>query len=132
MAQAWLVFVGSGLGGVFRWWLGGLIVHRLGSGFPWGTLFVNVTGSFLIGFFGSLTGPEGRFLTSPGWRQFFLIGICGGYTTFSSFSLQTLSLMEHGHWGRAGGNLGGSVGGCLLAVWLGYLLARALNPAKGQ
>ena len=76
--------------------------------------------------------PEGRWLPSPGFRQFFMIGICGGYTTFSSFSLQTLNLLRDREWLYAGGNVLLSVVLCLIAVWLGYLLGAVLNSMKGN
>jgi fluoride exporter len=88
---------------------------------------VNVTGSFAIGFFATLTSPDGRVLVSPSFREFFMIGICGGYTTFSSFSLQTLNLANDGEWLYAGLNVVFSVVLCLLAVWLGHLAASALS-----
>ncbi|HEX7200651.1 MAG TPA: fluoride efflux transporter CrcB, partial [Dongiaceae bacterium] len=99
--------------------------------FPWGTLIVNVSGSFVIGFFSTITGPDGRYLVGSTARQFVMIGICGGYTTFSSFSLQTLSLARDGEWLRVGGNIGLSVVLCLLAVWLGHLLAASFNQLRG-
>src|SRR5437588_12990976 len=89
-----LVAIGSALGGITRFWASGLIANRYGSSFPWGTLFVNVTGSFVIGFFATLTAPEGRWLVSSYGRNFFMTGICGGYTTFSAFSFQTLALAQ--------------------------------------
>jgi fluoride exporter len=91
---------------------------------------VNVTGSFIIGFFAALTGPDGRVYVSSTGRQFVMTGICGGYTTFSSFSLQTLSLMNDGEWFRAGANMGLSLVFCLIAVWAGFLLASMLNTMK--
>lgn len=126
-----LVGLGSALGGVLRYWISGLIANRYGPAFPWGTLVVNVTGSFAIGFFATLTAPDGRWLVGPSGRNFFMAGICGGYTTFSSFSLQTLTLMEEDEWLYAGANTGLNVVLCLAAVWLGHITARALNPTKG-
>jgi CrcB protein len=82
-------------------------------------LFVNVSGSFIIGFVAALTDPAGSFLVAPRIRQFVMIGILGGYTTFSSFSIQTLDLARDGDWLRAGLNSALSLFGCLLAVWLG-------------
>jgi CrcB protein len=125
------VMIGSALGGGARYWCSGFIAQRIGETFPWGTLVVNVTGSFVIGFFAMLTGPDGRFLVGTTARQFVMIGLCGGYTTFSSFSLQTLNLAREGEWLRAGGNIGLSVVLCLLAVWLGVIVAAALNQMKG-
>lgn len=126
------IFVGSGLGGVARWGLSGLVAERVGGTFPWGTLLVNVLGSFVIGLFATLTGPEGRLLVPVSFRQFFMWGLCGGFTTFSSFSLQTLSLAEGGEWSRAGANVALSVGACLAGVWLGHTLAQALNAWRGS
>src|ERR1019366_5378857 len=91
------VALGSLVGGVARYLVSVLFVSQIGDGFPWGTLFVNVTGSFVIGFYAALTGPDGRLLASPRQRQFVMIGICGGYTTFSAFSLETLRLLEYGN-----------------------------------
>jgi CrcB protein len=121
------VFIGSGLGGVLRWGVSGLIANRVGEAFPWGTILVNITGSFVIGFFATVTGPDGRWLAKDSFRLFFMAGICGGYTTFSSFSLQTLTLAQNGQWFRAGGNIVLSVVLCLLAVWIGHVAATAIN-----
>ena len=91
-------------------------------------MLVNVTGSFAIGLFASLSGPEGRLLV-PAWfrQQFFMLGLCGGYTTFSSFSLQTLTLLQDGEWLYVTGNVVGSVLACLVAVWLGHAMGMELN-----
>jgi CrcB protein len=135
--QEWLmqmylaVALGSALGGVARFPLYGAIANVFGETFPWGTLFVNVTGSFVIGFFATLTAPDGRLFVSGTTRQFVMTGICGGYTTFSSFSLQTLNLMRDEEWVSAGANAAGSVVLCLIAVWLGHLAAASLNQLKG-
>ena len=125
------VFLGGGLGSILRYVLSGVIVRHVGETFPWGTLLINVTGSFLIGFFATFTGPDGRWLVAPSIRTFFMIGICGGYTTFSAFSLQTLALAQDGEWFRAGTNVVASVVLCLLAVWLGHLLAANFSSMKG-
>lgn len=119
--------LGSALGGILRYWLSGVIARQHGETFPWGTLVINVTGSFIIGFFATLTQPDGRWLVQPAGRTFFMVGVCGGYTTFSSFSLQTLQLMRDGQWLYAGMNTLLSVALCLLAVWLGHFLAQLLN-----
>jgi len=126
-----LIALGGALGSVARFALSGLVAHHIGETFPWGTLIVNVSGSFLIGFFSTLTGPDGRWLVSGEGRLFFMTGICGGYTTFSSFSLQTLSLARDGEWLQAGGNILASVVACLVAVWLGHIAAAAVNTLKG-
>jgi len=101
--------------------------NKLGEIFPWGTLVVNVVGSWIIGFFFTLTEPDGRLLVGTTARQFVMIGICGGFTTFSSFSLQTLNLARDGDWLRASANIVASVFLCLVAVWLGHIAAAALN-----
>jgi len=126
-----LIALGGALGSVARFWLSGLVAHHFGETFPWGTLIVNVTGSFIIGFFFTLTGPDGRMYVGSNSRQFFMTGVCGGYTTFSSFSLQTLNLVQEGEWLRAGGYVAGSMICCLVAVWIGHLLAAYLNTQRG-
>lgn len=126
MSYFW-VALGSALGGMARYWLSGVVASTIGQTFPWGTLVVNVIGSLAIGFFATLTAPEGRFLVSTEARTFFMIGICGGFTTFSSFSLQTLTLAQGGEWAAVGLNVILSVALCLVAVWLGHVGAMALN-----
>jgi fluoride exporter len=121
------VGIGGAIGSIARFWISGWIGERYGQTFPFGTLVVNVTGSFVIGIFAALTDPEGRWLVSPSFRQFFMIGVCGGYTTFSSFSLQTLALAQDGEWFRAATNSFASFGFCLIAVWLGYFSAALIN-----
>jgi len=123
-----LVMAGGALGTGARFWVSGFVAERAGELFPLGTLVVNVTGSFAIGFFAAFTDPAGAFFASPRLRQFFLIGVCGGYTTFSSFSLQTLHLVWDGDWFKAGLNTLLSFGCCLTAVWLGRILALAILP----
>jgi CrcB protein len=131
MAYLW-VAVGGAIGSVGRFWLNGIISSRFGETFPWGTMTINVTGSFLIGIFGALANPEGRL--DPQSRafatQFLMIGVCGGYTTFSSFSLQTLNLFRDREWLYAGGNVVLSVVLCMVAVCLGWLLGGIFNSAK--
>lgn len=125
------IAVGSALGGVARYWCSGFVAGSIGETFPWGTLTVNVVGSFVIGFFATLTAPDGRVFVGGTARQFVMAGLCGGYTTFSSFSIQTLNLIRDGDMLRAGGNVLLSVALCLLAVWLGHMAAAALNQMKG-
>jgi fluoride exporter len=130
MSYFW-IFLGGGLGSIARFAGSGFIARHFGETFPWGTLLVNVTGSFIIGFFATLTDTDGRWLVAPSVRQFVMIGICGGYTTFSSFSLQTLNLARDGDWFRAGANATLSFMLCMIAVWLGHLLAAIINSSKG-
>jgi len=121
------VALGGALGSVARYWCSGLVASTMGETFPWGTLIVNVSGSLVIGFIATVSGPDGRFLIPPEARQFMMVGILGGFTTFSSFSLQTLTLARDGQWLLAGANVVGSVVLCLVAVWLGHLLAVMVN-----
>ena len=133
MAYLW-VAIGGALGSVGRFWLNGMVSRNFGETFPWGTIIVNVTGSFVIGIIAALAMPEGR-LDSPSRAfvtQFLMIGICGGYTTFSSFSLQTLNLLRDREWLYAGGNILFSILFCLLAVALGYLVGATVNSMKGS
>ena len=131
MWNAVWIFTGGGLGSLARWGLSGFVANRFGETFPWGTLLVNITGCFVIGLFATATGPDGRWMAPAVFRQFFMLGVCGGYTTFSSFSLQTLNLAEDGEWFRAGANAVLSLVLCLVGVWLGHVLAMELNSAKG-
>ena len=133
--MGWQVYVavtlGSALGGLARYAMSGAVASAFGETFPWGTLMVNILGSFVIGFFATLTATDGRLFVSPTTRQFVMAGLCGGFTTFSSFSLQTLNLMRDDEWLAAGGNIAGSVALCLIAVWIGHIAAAAINQLKG-
>ena len=131
MLNYFWVGLGGALGSVARFWASGFVARHFGETFPFGTLVVNVTGSFVIGFFATLTGPDGRWLVAPQGRTFFMIGVCGGYTTFSSFSLQTLDLARDGEWLYAGANAALSLVLCMVAVWVGHVLAAHFNPTKG-
>ena len=124
------VALGSALGGAARFFCTGIAAKLFGETFPWGTLLVNVLGSFIIGFFATLTGPDGRMFAGTTTRQFVMTGILGGFTTFSSFSLQTLNLANDGEWLQVGGNVVGSVVLCLVAVWLGHMLALSIDAMK--
>jgi CrcB protein len=133
LAYLW-VAIGGALGSMARYGIGGLVSDKFGGSFPWGTLVVNVTGSFVIGFLGALTAAGGK-MTPPSRllaTQLLMTGVCGGYTTFSSFSLQTLNLLRDREWFYAGGNILLSVFLCMIAVWLGYVLGVALNSTKGN
>lgn len=124
------IAIGSALGGMARYWCSGVAALLFGATFPWGTLIVNVAGSLVIGFVATITGPDGRLFISSTARQFIMLGLCGGFTTFSSFSLQTLNLMNDGQWLYATLNIGASVIACLVAVWLGHIAAVHLNALK--
>jgi CrcB protein len=120
------IALGSAIGGIARYGCTGLVARHLGATFPWGTLIVNVSGSALIGFLAALMAPDGRLLATPDTRTFLMIGVLGGFTTFSSFSLETLNLVRDGEWLWASGNVVLSVALCLFAVWLGHMLGRLL------
>jgi len=123
------VGLGGALGSMARHWANGAVAALAGIGFPWGTLAVNVLGSLIIGFGAATMSGEGRFPASEDARLFLMVGLCGGFTTFSAFSLQTLALIQGGQWLPAAANAGLSVGLCLIAVWLGYTVGMALNPS---
>jgi protein CrcB len=121
------IALGGAIGSVARAWTANAVVNLLGPGFPWGTILINISGSFVIGLFGALTTSDGRFTAHPDARAFVMIGICGGFTTFSSFSLQTLDLARDGKLGAAFANIALSVILCLLAVTAGYASAELVN-----
>ena len=89
MIKYLLIALGGALGTIARYWLSGVVATHFGETFPWGTIVINVWGSMIIGFFATLTGPDGRMFIGTEIRQFVMMGLCGGFTTFSSFSLQT-------------------------------------------
>jgi fluoride exporter len=123
MAAYLWVALGGALGSVARYWMTNAVAALTGPRFPWGTIVINVVGSFVIGLVAYAAAPVGRVPLSFDLRAFILVGICGGYTTFSSFSLQTLELVRAGYWLGAAGNIMLSVVLCLGAVWAGYALA---------
>ena len=125
------IALGSVVGSVLRWLASIAMLAAFGGGFPWGTFFVNVTGSFAIGFYAALTGPDGRLFVGPRMRQFVMTGVCGGYTTFSVFSLETLQLIQNGADGAAVLNIAISIATWFAAVWAGDALASRLNRLKG-
>jgi len=131
LAYLW-VAIGGAIGSVTRYWLSDIVANKFGQSFPWGTLIINVSGSFLIGLIGALASSEGRMdsQTRAFTTLFVMYGICGGYTTFSSFSLATLKHLQEGQWLYAGGNIVLSVVLCLAAVWLGWMLGSTFSPVK--
>lgn len=122
-----IVMLGGALGTGLRLWLSSFLATRYGETFPLGTLAVNVLGSLIIGFFVGLTGPEGKFFISPLARQFVSIGLLGGFTTFSSFSVQTVLLFSDGEWLRAGVNVVLTTALCLAMCWMGVSAASFIN-----
>jgi fluoride exporter len=124
------VAIGGMLGSLARY-VAALLIPVV-AGFPWPTLFVNITGSFIIGFYSTLTSPDGRLFAGTRQRQFVMTGFCGGYTTFSAFSLETFRLLHGGMTKIAFSYIAVSVVTWLLAVWLGHALASRLNRLKGS
>lgn len=122
-----LVALGGALGSVLRWAVIVLAAGRFGAGFPWGTLIVNIVGSFIIGIVFELAGGSVISL-SPAARLFIATGICGGFTTFSTFSLDALTLSRDGAPGEALLYLAGSVAAGLVAVYLGVVTGRLVTP----
>ena len=128
MPYLW-VTLGSAIGGLLRYTITRWTMH-ISLGFPYGTVLINVLGSFVIGYFGTLTLQSGKYPASDNLRLFVMVGICGGFTTFSSFSLQTFDLMRSGGWGRALANVVLSVVLCVGAVAAGHVLAQqSVNQA---
>lgn len=125
-----LIGLAGAAGTLLRYWVG-LATVRWSQVLPWGTIAINVSGSFAIAFFGTLTAASGRLPVSETGRLVFMVGLCGGYTTFSSFSLQTLDLLKNGAPGRALLNIGLSVALCMLSVSAGYVAAQAINTMGG-
>jgi fluoride exporter len=121
------VAIGSALGGMARYAVSGFVARRIGETFPWGTILVNISGALVIGGFAACVAPGGALEGNLVAQRLVMVGLCGGYTTFSSFSLQTLNLVRDGEWVRAFGNLAVSVVACLLAVWAGYGLGAFIS-----
>ena len=125
-----LIGLGGALGSMSRAWIAIAMARLTGPAFPWGTILVNVLGSFLIGFVGSLTATDGRLAGLADLRTFMMVGFCGGFTTFSSFSLQTFDLARDGRPGQAFGNVALSVLICLGSVALGHMSGAGLRPGR--
>jgi len=118
--------LGGALGTLARYLIS-VLAMPINTQLPWGTIVINITGSFIIGFFGTLTLAHGRYPVSEDMRLFVMVGLCGGYTTFSAFSLQTLDLMRSGAMTRAALNIVISVILCIIAVAAGHLAGARLN-----
>lgn len=118
-----LIFFGAGLGGVFRYWIANVTYFFLGRQFPYGTLVVNVSGCFLMGLLFAIISERFESI-APQLRSFLLIGFLGGYTTFSTFSIETLNLVENGAWLNASLNVFLSIVLCMLGVWIGVIGGR--------
>jgi CrcB protein len=122
---AWIaVAVGGAVGSVARFWLASAMTVLTGPRFPWGTLLINVLGSFVIGLVAGFTLTPVRVSMAPDIRIFLMTGVCGGFTTFSAFSLQTLELLQNGDVVPAFGYAIGSVVLCVIATYCGWLLGR--------
>lgn len=124
------VAIGGAIGSVARFALGNAMTLALGTTFPWGTLLINVLGSFVISFFAVLTGMNARFPMSAEARVFVTVGLCGGFTTFSAFSIQTVELARNGHPMRAALYVAASAALCITACALGYAWASTLNASR--
>lgn len=122
MTQVFAIAAGGALGALMRYWVSSGVYQLTGRGFPWGTLVVNILGSLLMGVL--YVWLMERVSQSVEWRAFLLIGLLGAFTTFSTFSIETLSLIEQGQHVRALGNALASVVLCVGAAWLGVVLAR--------
>ena len=123
------VAVGGAIGSMARLWLSVHVALLTGLAFPWGTILVNIIGSLVIGFVATLTGPSGRVVVPINAQAFVMVGLCGGFTTFSAFSLQTLELARAGRLLDAGANIVLSVAACLIAVGVGHWLAALFGRA---
>jgi CrcB protein len=126
-----IVLLGGALGSLARYLIS-VAALPISQSLPWGTIIINIVGSFIIGLFGTMTLAHGRFPASDNLRLFVMIGLCGGFTTFSSFSLQTLDLLRNGAVVRAAINIAASVVLCVLAVALGHYVATQVNGGGRQ
>lgn len=125
MISTLLIFLGAGIGGVARYWVSNGVYFLLGKNFPYGTLIVNISGCFLMGLLFIILQERLNGM-APQLRSFLLIGVLGGYTTFSSFSMETLNLFENGDWLSAALNILLTVTLCMIAAWFGVIGGRNL------
>jgi CrcB protein len=123
LTNYFLVALGGSLGTMARYWMTHAVASLVGEAFPWGTLLINVVGSFVIGWFAMFTLPNGPRLASEEMRLFVMVGICGGFTTFSAFSLQTFDLLRAGENLYALAYIVASVLLCVTATVFGHYLA---------
>lgn len=123
-----IVALGGALGTLGRFGIAQAMAP-LSQSLPWGTIAINIAGSFVIGAFGALTVANGRYPSSDALRLFVMVGLCGGFTTFSAFSLQTFDLIRDGAKGRAALNVAISVVACLGAVAAGHYAVTSLTGA---
>jgi len=126
------VALGTGLGSAARAAVSLALAPAHMPGMPWDSLLANAAGSFLIGLYAGLVGPDGRFIASARTRHFVMTGVCGGFTSFSVFSLESFRLIELGALGLAAATIGGSVLSWMVCVWLGRMTAERLNRPKGR
>lgn len=131
MAATLWVALGGALGSISRFWLGIGMAH-LSKNLPWGTIAINIAGSFIIAFFGALTIMDGKYPASENVRLFVMIGVCGGFTTFSSFSLQSFEFFRHGDFSRAFINIALSVVLCLAATALGFYAGQKMSGVNHE
>jgi CrcB protein len=120
-----LAMLGSALGGGARLYVSTLVSRGLGTSFPWGTLAVNLAGCLLVGVFGAMFAPPGRMHDLQDLRVFLVVGLLGGFTTFSAFSLEALLLLQRGQAAAAAGYVVASVAGCLVAAWIAFSITSA-------
>lgn len=128
MTYLW-VAIGSALGGIARYGVTRLTANFSGT-FPWSTMAVNIIGCFFMGLVGTLAASSGRLAVPGGLRLFLMVGICGGFTTFSSFSLDSFVMARNGEWFKAAANVTLSIGLCLLSVAWGHMLATHASASR--
>lgn len=124
LKNAFIVFIGGGIGATLRYWIYGLAGKLLGPEFPYGTLFVNIVGCFTIGFLMSVF--EERFIFEPALRIFLTVGILGGFTTFSTFSFETIALLRDGSYFIGGINIVATFVGTLVLAWAGFAIGKLI------